>query len=375
MDFIERLSARYPSLRRLPLHHVQKHWLTISFFFGVIVDNLTLSRVDKVLDNVALASYVILAMASLLIMYAATAGKLPQKILENYQQFVREWSEVALQFVFGNLLSGLLVFYSRSGSWWASWPFLLVILGVMVGNERLTRRGERLLLNLAMLFVGLFSYVALIVPVVMGKMGAWIFVLSGVIALVVMYGFVRLLALVVPNFMRANMRMVAFTLMLAYVVLNFLYFTNIIPPIPLSLKELGAYHNVEKLENGSYALTYEKGKWYELWKNSDTTFHYQTGDMLYCFASVFAPTRLSVEIFHRWEYYVPEDHEWRTHSRLSYGIEGGRGEGYRGYSWVRHPTPGTWRCTVETDRKQVLGSETFEVVEGQVPIGLVTELR
>jgi len=200
-------------------------------------------------------------------------------------------------------------------------------------------------------------------------------VLSGALALALMYGFVRLLALIVPNFIRANMRMIAFTLGLTYVILNFLYFTNIIPPIPLSLKELGVYHNVEKLENGSYALTYEQGKWYEFFKDSDTAFHYQTGDTVYCFASVFAPTRLSTEIFHRWEYYVPEDHEWRTHSRLSYGIDGGRDGGFRGYSWVRHPTEGKWRCTVETARKQVLGSETFEVVGGRVPSGLVTELR
>lgn len=375
MDFFERLSVRYPALKHLPIHHVKRHGLTVSFFFGFIVDSLTLNRVDHVFDNIVLAWYIVLAMASMLILYAATAGKMPEKILEKYGWYLREWSPLVIQYALGGLLSGMLIFYSRSGSWWASWPFLLVILGVMVGNERLTRRGEWLLLNLTMLFVGVFSYAALIVPVVLGKMGAWIFLLSGVLALVVMYGFARLLMLIVPNFMKANMRMITFTLLITYVILNVLYFTNAIPPIPLSLKELGVYHNVEKLEGGSYALTYEKGKWYEPFKDSDTTFHYQTGDMIYCFASVFAPTRLSAEIFHRWEYYVLEDHEWRTHSRLSYGIDGGRDGGFRGFSWVRHPTEGTWRCNVETARKQVLGSETFKVVNGSVPQGLVTELR
>ena len=372
MNLSEWFSARLTQVRRLPgMHHIERHWLTISFLFGFVVDSLTLKRADQVFDNIVLAWYIVLTMMSMLVLYAATAGKTPEK----YEWYLREWTPLLIQYALGGLLSGMLIFYSRSGSWWESWPFLLVILAVMVGNERLTRRSERLLLNLTMLFIGLFSYTALVVPVVLGKMGAWIFVLSGALALALMYGFVRLLALVVPNFMHANMRMLAFTLGLTYVILNFLYFTNIIPPIPLSLKEIGAYHNVEKLENGSYALTYEKGKWYELFKDSDTTFRYQTGDMIYCFASVFAPTRLSVEIYHRWEYYVPEDHEWRTHSRLSYGIDGGRGDGFRGYSWVRHPHEGKWRCTVETERKQVLGSETFEVVEGMVPQGLVTELR
>lgn len=373
MTLSERLHAHYAKVRHHKVvHHIEHHWLTISFIVGYIFDNLTLLRVDSLLDHAFLASYVVIAMASLLALYAGTAGKLPEK----YEWYAKEWSPIVLQFVFGNLLSGMFVFYGRSGSWWASWPFLLMIFGVMVGNELVTRRAQRLLLNLAMLFVGLFSYTVLIVPVVLAKMGAWIFLLSGVLALLLMCGFVRVLALVVPNFMRANMRMIAFTLGLLYVLFNFLYFTNIIPPIPLSLKELGIYHNVAHLENGEYALTYEKGAWYQFFKDSDNgTFHYQIGDMIYCFASVFAPTNLSTEIYHRWEYYVPEDGEWRTYSRLSYPIDGGRGEGYRGYSWVRHPAPGKWRCTVETDRKQVLGSETFEVVEGAVPMGLVTELR
>jgi hypothetical protein len=371
MNFYDRICARYPSLKRLPMHHVKRHWLTVSFLFGFILDSLTLNRVDQVFDNIVLAWYIVLAMGSLLLLYAATAGK----VWEKYEWYVKEWSPFVIQYAFGGLLSGMFIFYSRSGSWWASWPFLLIILAVMVGNERLTKRSERLLLNLTMLFIGLFSYVALLVPVLAAKMGAWIFVLSGLLALLCMYGFVRLLALVVPNFMQANMRTVAFTLGVTFVTLNFLYFTNIIPPIPLSLKELGIYHTVARQENGGYALTYEKGAWYPLFNDSDKTYHDQAGDTIYCFTSVFAPTRLSIQVYHRWEQYVPEDKEWRTYGRFSYSIDGGRDNGFRGYTLIEHATAGRWRCTVETDRKQVLGRETFTVVDGAVPEGLVTELR
>ena len=182
--------------------------MTISFLFGFVVDSLTLKRADQVFDNIVLAWYIVLTMMSMLVLYAATAGKTPEK----YEWYLREWTPLLIQYALGGLLSGMLIFYSRSGSWWESWPFLLVILAVMVGNERLTRRSERLLLNLTMLFIGLFSYTALVVPVVLGKMGAWIFVLSGALALALMYGFVRLLALVVPNFMHANMRILSFSL-------------------------------------------------------------------------------------------------------------------------------------------------------------------
>ncbi len=371
MDFFDRLVHYVPALRKLPLEHLKRHWLTISFLFGFAVDNLTLNRVDQVFDNIVLASYVVLAMGSLLILYGATAGKLP----EQYEPYARAWAPLVTQFAFGGLLSGILIFYGRSGSWFASWPFLVLILAVIAGNELLERRAQRLLFNVGLLFVGLFLYLVLLVPVITGKMGAWIFLFSGALALAAMYGFVRLLALIVPNFLRANMRMVVFTVGGLYAAMNFLYFTNIIPPIPLSLKALGIYHEVVRIESGSYALTYERGAWYQPLKDSDTTYHYQTGDTVYCFTSVFAPTRLSTEIFHRWEYYVPEDREWRTHGRFSYHIDGGRDEGFRGFTLIENVREGKWRCTVETGRKQVLGRESFEIVDGTPPRGLLTELH
>lgn len=371
MDIHASLLRRFPALQQVPVEKLKRHWLTVSFFLGFVVDNITLNRVDQLFDNLVLASYVLLAMGSLLLLYAATAGKLPERI----EPYARTWAPLATQFAFGGLLSGILIFYGRSGAWVASWPFLLLILGVIAGNELLKKRAQRLIFNVAILFIGIFSYLVLVVPVVLGKMGAWIFVLSGLLALGVIYGFIRLLRLVVPNFVRGNIRMVVFAIAGAYVTLNVLYFANVIPPIPLSLKELGIYHNVVRQADGHYALTYEKGAWYDLFKDSDTTFHYQTGDTIYCFTSVFAPTRLSVEIFHRWEYYVPEDREWRTHGRFSYAIAGGRGDGFRGYTSVRNVGEGTWRCTVETARKQILGREVFEVERGSAERGLVTELR
>lgn len=371
MSLYSRLEARYPALKQLPVHHLKEHWLTFSFFLGFIADNFTLNRVDQLFDNLVLLFYVLLAMGSLLLLYAATAGKIP----EQYVERVRTYTPLVTQYAFGGLLSGMLIFYGRSGAWFESWPYLLIILGVIAGNEMLKRRSERLIFSLTILFIGLFSYVVLVIPVVLGKMGAWIFVFSGLVALLIMYVFVRVLRLVVPNFIRANMRMVVFSIGVTYALLNGLYFANIIPPIPLSLKELGIYHNVERLANGDYALTYERGSWYEFFKDSDTTFHHHAGDTLYCFASVFAPARLSTEVYHRWEYYVPEDKEWRTHDRVSYSIDGGRNDGFRGYTAVENVRAGKWRCSVETARKQVLGREAFSVVNADVENGLVTELR
>jgi len=339
----------------------KKHWLTIAFLLGFVIDNITLNRVDQLFDNIVLATYVLLAMGSLLLLYAASAEKVPERILP----FARRYAPLLTQYAFGGLLSGMLIFYSRSGSWFESWPFLVIILGVIYGNETLRNRTSRLLFNLAILFVGLFSYLVLVVPVIIGMMGAWIFVGSGVLALIIMYGFLRVLRMIVPRFIELHTRTLIFFLGSIFVTFNVLYFTNIIPPIPLSLKDVGVYHSVVRFDTGEYQLTYEKPAWWQFFRDSDKDFHYSTGDNIFCFASVFAPTRLETEIFHRWEKYNEDTKRWETHSRLSYSISGGRGNGFRGYTLIKNFSEGSWRCRVETARGQVLGSEKFEVVSGQ----------
>ncbi|MEM9336611.1 MAG: DUF2914 domain-containing protein [Patescibacteria group bacterium] len=342
----------------------------MAFFAGFVVDNITLNRVDQLFDNVILATYVVLAMASLLLLYATTAGQLP----ERYNEKVRFYAPLLVQFSFGGLLSGMLIFYGRSGDWLVSWPFLLMILAVIYFNETLRDRASRLIYNLAILFIGLISYIVLVIPVFTGYMGPWVFVGSGVLALVVMYLFVQLLYRIVPKFMELQMKSIVFTLGAIFFGMNFLYFANIIPPIPLSLKEVGIYHSVVRFENGDYQLKYEKGAWWEFFKDSDDTFHPTPGGAVFCFAKVFAPTRLETDIFHTWEY-QDDNGDWQEHFRASYPISGGSDGGYRGYTLVQNFRDGDWRCSVETERGQVLGREHFEVDSTESVGELITRIE
>lgn len=350
------------------VQRVKRYWLTIAFFLGFLVDTITLNNVEQVFDNVVLATYVILAMASLLLLYASSA----ERLSERWNERVRKYSPLVVQYAFGGLLSGMLIFYGRSGDWLESWPFLAIFLVVIYLNETARDRVSRLIYNIAILFIGLFSYVVLVVPVVTGYMGALVFVLSGLLALIIMYWFIQLLYRFVPRFLDLQMRKLVFTVGLIFVGFNTLYFTNIIPPIPLSLKDVGIYHSVVRFENGSYQLKYEEGSWWQFWKDSDTTFHAGPGDNIFCFAQVFAPTRLATDIFHSWDYYDEDKGKWVEHARISYNINGGRDGGYRGYTLIKNYRDGTWRCSVETDRGQVLGTEVFEIDSQGEPGTLVT---
>lgn len=363
LPFVEKVLEK-PAVRRL-----RRHWLTVAFFLGFLVDNLTLNRVDQVFDNVILATYVMLSMVALLLLYASAASKLPEKL----NGLARTYAPLLVQFAFGGLLSGMLIFYGRSGDWSQSWPFMLLILFVIYGNETLERRAHRLVFNLSIFFVGLFSYVVLLIPVLTGKMGAWVFIGSALIALFITYWFIQALYRVIPNFLSLHMRSITFTLGTIFCLLNLLYFTNIIPPIPLSLKHIGIYHSVVRYDTGEYQLKYEKGSWWEFWKDSNVTFNARPGDNMYCFTKVFAPTKLETDIYHKWEY-KDADGNWVQHFRASYPIAGGSGSGYRGYTQVGNFSEGEWRCTVETGRGQVLGRDAFEVIKINAEIELETRI-
>lgn len=342
------------------LVHVRKRILTLMFLLGFVLDNLTLNSVDQKFDNFVLSTYVVLAMTGIVLLYAGIAERFSERV----SRFFYKWSPMLIQYAFGGLLSGMLIFYGRSSSLIDSWPYILVILVAIYGNETIRNRDQRFVYNLAIFFVGMFSYVVLLVPVVLGKMGPLVFVGSGFVALFVMYWFFRLLSRVVPHFILLQKRIVVFTIGLIYVGFNILYFTNIIPPIPLSLKDAGIFHNVVRAEDGIYSLTYEKPTWWHVFQKDDVQFHARPGDALFCYASVFTPMRLSVKVFHRWEYFDEESNVWKEHGRYAYTIAGGRGDGYRGYTQVSNYTEGKWRCTVETERGQVLGREVVTVVEG-----------
>lgn len=266
---------------------------------------------------------------------------------------------ILMQYAFGGLLSGMLIFYGRSGDLLASAPFLLIILVVILGNEFLGKRSDRLIYNLALYFVGLFSYVVLVVPVLTGKMGDLVFIFSGLTALVFVSFVVKLLYKIVPNFMSVNIGRVIVTIGFIYIGLNSLYFTNLIPPIPLSLTELEIVQKVEKIENVGYRVKYEEQSWYRHLPLVRNLLH-PINNSASCFARVYAPTKLTTIIFHRWEY-KDEKGDWKEYFRFGYDIAGTNEGGYGGYTKAEDLFSGTWRCSVETERGQVLGRTSVKI--------------
>lgn len=334
---------------------LSRNWLTVAFIGGFITDLLLLNRIDDIIDNIILLTYVVLATVSLLLLYAGVAEKFPMTM----SRLVQRYAPVLLQYSFGGLLSGMLIFYGRSGDWVASAPFLILILVVILGNELLDKRSDRLLYHIALYFIGIFSYVVLVLPVLLGQMGDGIFILSGLLALLLVTGVIRILYKIVPNFMQFNTKRVIIMVSTLYLSLTALYFFNLIPPIPLSLTELDIVHSVSRDNDGNYQIVDEQQPWYRQIPFVRDELH-PTRTSIACFARVYAPTRLSTRIYHRWEFKDAAG-QWQEAFRFGYPITGENSGGYRGYTILNKFSDGVWRCGVENERGQVLGRTTVTI--------------
>jgi hypothetical protein len=206
-------------------------------------------------------------------------------------------------------------------------------------------------------------------------MGPWIFILSGFASLVVIFFFSRLLAKISPLKFVESKKSLRISIVSIYLFFNLAYFTNIIPPVPLALKEIGVYHSIIKEKGGSYSLEYEPSSWYPFFKNTSDIFHREPDEAVYIWSSVFAPTKLSVKIFHRWQNYDVTKKEWVTAGLVEFDIKGGREEGFRGYSKKSTVFPGEWRVDVETERKDLIGRIEFTVVDSKGSSPMIINIK
>jgi len=313
----------------------------------------------------------VLATMSLIVFYAAIA----ERFGEWWSHKLYQITQLTLPYALGGLFSGMLIFYGRSGDIIASWPFLVFIIGAILGNELIHDRGRRLVFNVLAYFVGLFSYLVLVVPVLTGYLGAWVFVGTGLIALAIVYGVILVLARIIPHYMQLEMRHMVFMIFGTFVTLNGLYFMNLIPPIPLSLKELVIVQSVIRFpDTGQYELKYEEIPWWNIMAQTRPTIH-PTGSGVSCFSNVFAPAKIATDIYHQWDLYNEAEGKWQERFRYAYPITGAATDGYRGYTTTNNYQSGKWRCSVKNERGQLLGHKVFYIDTSEAPGELTTRIE
>jgi hypothetical protein len=280
----------------------------------------------------------------------------------NFLEKINFFIPVIIQFAFGGLFSGFVVFYSRSASISASWPFLLILVGILITGELVRGFYSRISYQLTVFYLAILSYLIFAVPIIVGHMNSFVFILSCLLSLLVFYGVYRFFELAISDFFANYKSGLINRVLFIFSIVVVFYFTNILPPIPLSLKDGGVYHNVVRIPDG-YLLSVEKKDFLDKFKTVQD-FHLSPGGRVYFFSSVFAPTDLKVNIVHEWQYFDEINKKWITVSTINFPIFGGNDGGYRGYSFKENVFVGTWRVNVKTYRGQVVGRVKFKIIEG-----------
>jgi hypothetical protein len=276
-----------------------------------------------------------------------------------------------VQYAVGAILSGSLIFYTKSSTLEVSWPFLVLLAIVFFGNEFFRGYREHLAFQTMLFFFGLYAYAIFALPLLIGKLGPFVFLGSSAVALSILLAFLYALYRVGENRFKKSFKLMLGGSVGIVLLINGAYFTGLIPPLPLGLKDAAVYHLVEKVPGGYRVLEERQREWWQFYE--PTTVHHVSGTPLYAYTAVFAPVRFTATVVHEWEHYDEKAGRWVSMNRVSFPVSGGRAEGYRGYSLKSDPQQGKWRVSVQTSEGQTIGRFAF-IVETVRTAPVLTEV-
>jgi hypothetical protein len=312
---------------------------TVCFLCGSTWDSLTLKRIDSVLDLSIFSAYLFLSSIIVIL--------LSRKMTFRFSKYLPS----AAQFFFGGMFSACTVYYFKSTSSLLTFLFLLCLAGILVCNEFLEKKYSNAQVAFTFWSICTVMILNFLIPVLTGIMNSWIFLLTITTALLLCFTVTRI----------ALSKISLKPVISVYSILVLFYFLNVIPPVPLSLKKMAVFRSVNRSGN-EYICKIEKPRWYEPFKSGEKVYKYAPGDTVFCFTSVFAPTRLKKEIYHHWYYKDPSNGKWKETTKIGYKLTGGRDQGYRGFTYKRNTPPGSWKVVLKTKEGKTVGIIPFKVV-------------
>ena len=343
------------------VHTHETHLSAAAMVLGFIADNILFGRVDHPLTHLVFLSYLVIAAASIALVHYLESGQGKAK-----RTWYRSTLPIVTQLMLGGLWSALLIFYSRSATLAASWPFLFVLGAIFLGNEIFKKYHDQLVFNTVLYFFGLYSYAIFALPLLTKQIGTGTFLLSDVVAVAIFAIFMIFLRRLGRARVQESIWQIRFFAGIVFILINLFYFTNILPPLPLALSGSGIYHTLEHRSTG-YFVTTESQPWY-VHLGFDPIMHLTPGETLYAYSAVFAPIDLNTKILHVWQWYDPSAKKWVTDFTIPFSISGGREGGYRVYSLRRAPQAGEWRVNIETDDGRLIGRLDFVVDQVATPV-------
>jgi len=286
-----------------------------------------------------------------------------KKITGKFFSYWRVLAPLFLQYSFGNLFSAFLIFYSYSGSFFASWPFIIVIIFLMIGNEIFRTYNIRPTSQISVYFFALFSYLNLLFPNILKSLGTKIFLGSGVISLTIILCFIIVLSSYVPE-VRKKKKTLFISVGIIFSIMNLFYFLNLIPPIPLSIQNVGVYHEIKRVGNKYEVMGESCGSWLRCLFYHDKRHISTDRKKMYLFSAIYAPGGMKLDVIHEWQKFDGDKKKWETITNIPFSVVGGRDVGYRWYTYYM-VYQGLWRVNIKTSDGKTIGRKNFYVIKSE----------
>ncbi|MEN8134789.1 MAG: DUF2914 domain-containing protein [Thermodesulfobacteriota bacterium] len=327
-----------------------------AFFFcgGFIFDVLTLGRIDNIMNMVSHGLFLLLTMVTLTIQILEIKPKDGAKRIVSL--FFDHQNDI-VHFMLGALLNAFIIFYFKSGSLINTSLLILALSILLLINEIEFFKRKGPTLKVVMFTISLSSFFIYLLPVLIGKTGGGIFLASQICTAMVILALWQILLRLDLSFakIKANLLVPAASVILIFTIM---YAARIIPPVPLSLKHIGIYHNIEKTPEG-FVLSQLAPPW-QVWSRGDQDFEAREDDRIYLFSRIFAPGGFRDKLYFHFQI-KDRTGQWQTTDKIALIIVGGRDEGFRGYAYKKNYRDGNWRALVETAEGLEIGRINFKV--------------
>lgn len=346
---------KFKSIFNATFHHLS----TVIFLFGFIFDAILLPQFDELIARlIGLTHICIVALFIYLrewVVARNTASAFEQKLFSLITFVISFSSGAALSFIF--------IYAVRSGEISASWPLFLMLLICMFANEFISTHNFRFSLDVGVLFIALLFYVIFNTPMILKVQSDFTFLLSLIVAAAVSLFYAHILKHSSYTASHEVSRSYALAVGIPMFV-GMLYFLNMIPAVPLSLKEVDVYHSISREPSGDFVFSKEE-KDDSLFSFFKTETHHfvNSDDAVYFYSVIDAPAQLSAPISHVWERYDNDLNKWVEVTKVTFDILGGREDGYRSYSKKENIEEGLWRVSVKVGETRVVGRKKFNLVK------------
>lgn len=339
------------------------------FALGFAWDWFTVGRIDNISEIAFLVGYFILLSLSIFLSftYFTFSG------LQKYNAYLGKYLPIATQFFLGGLTSTFVIFISRSVSFSRTAVFLFLLVFFFITNEFFSKKVSFRIQFVHFSIVS-FMFFGCITPLIFSELDAHVFYIAAAISLAFTFFINTLIFLRVENKDKMKFLKLKIFIGLAHLAIVIFFILKLIPPVPLALKNGFVAYHVKKIDN-IYEVTYKPRTWFQIWNTHENELKFRPHDSVFVFTSIFSPNDIKKKVFHEWFHYDDQTEDWELTDKIGYTIQGGRNNGFRGYTYKTHLVEGEWKVEVVTEEELIIGVLNFKINlhDGERPKKLKTK--